>query len=60
MKVFVYSDEARSEGAGASRSFHDDDVISTLLAFWSMTPEKSDDILIQRSIPKAKKSFQYK
>lgn len=33
-KSFVWSDEARKSGAGAQRGFHDDRIISVLLAFW--------------------------
>lgn len=40
LKVFIYSDLARQQGAGAQRGFHDDDVISTMLAFWGLNPLK--------------------
>lgn len=33
-KTFVYSDEARKSGMGAQTGFHDDRLISLLLAFW--------------------------
>jgi len=37
-KTFVWSDSARQQGAGAQKGFHDDDVMSTLLAFWGLNP----------------------
>ena len=33
-KSFVWTDETKKQGAGATRGFHDDRVIATLLAFW--------------------------
>jgi len=36
LKTFVWSNSARQQGAGAQKGFHDDDVISTLLAFWGL------------------------
>ena len=59
MKKFVWSDEATHQGAGAARSFHDDDVMSTLLAYWEFNPKKIEDIKINRAKPTFKKSFQY-
>ncbi len=38
LKTFVWSDSAKEKGAGAQRGFHDDDVMSTLLAFWGLNP----------------------
>lgn len=38
-KTFIWSDQARQKGAGAQRGFHDDDVMSTLLAFWELSPQ---------------------
>ena len=37
-KSFVYTDEARQNGMGAEKGFHDDRVISLLLAFWEKGP----------------------
>lgn len=37
-KSFVYTDEAKRNGMGAERGFHDDRVISLLLAFWQKGP----------------------
>lgn len=33
-RSFVWSDEAKKQGAGAKQGFHDDRIIATLLAFW--------------------------
>lgn len=33
-RSFVWSDEAKKQGAGAKSGFHDDRIIATLLAFW--------------------------
>jgi hypothetical protein len=40
LKTFVWSDEARQQGAGAEGEAHDDDVISTMLAFWGLELKK--------------------
>ena len=37
-KSFVWTDEAKSAGAGAEKGFHDDRVIGTLLAFFEKGP----------------------
>jgi len=61
-KTFVWSDTVKMKGAGAERGFHDDDVISTMLAYWELKPvtiSKIDFIkkeMAKRSSPK-KKSF---
>ncbi len=60
MKVFVWSDEASRQGAGASRGFHDDDIISTMLAFWEFNPKRVEEVMAIKSMPSRKKSFQYK
>jgi hypothetical protein len=59
MKVFVWSDEAKQQGAGASRGFHDDDIISTMLAYWDFNPRKIEEIQVARAKPILKKKFQY-
>ena len=38
LKSFVWTDEAKKKGMGAKQGFHDDRVISTLLAFWRRGP----------------------
>ena len=40
MKSFMWSNEATMQGAGAARGFHDDDIMSTLLAYWDFDPDK--------------------
>lgn len=59
MKQFVWNDEAEQQGAGAARGFHDDDIMSTLLAYWEFNPKKVEDIRINRAKPVFKKTFQY-
>jgi len=61
-KTFVWSDSAREKGAGAQRGFHDDDVMSTMLAYWGLSPDtlkKTRRIEAKRSQVKIKR-FQYK
>lgn len=58
-KVFLWNDEASQQGAGAARGFHDDDVISTLLAFWDWTPQKTEEFFASKTKPVVKKRFQY-
>jgi hypothetical protein len=60
MKKFIWSDEATHQGAGAARSFHDDDVMSTLLAFWEFHPKKIEDKQINMAKPVYKKTFSYR
>ena len=59
MKVFVWSDEASQSGAGASRGFHDDDIISTMLAFWEFHPKKVEEIRAVETRPRIIRRFQY-
>lgn len=59
LKTFQWTDEASQQGAGAARGFHDDDVISTLLAYWDWTPKKSQEMFIAKSKPVSVKKFQY-
>ncbi len=59
MKSFMWSNEATQEGAGAARGFHDDDIISTLLAYWEFNPKKIEEVQIAQSKPKVKRKFQY-
>lgn len=59
LKTFIWTDEAKNKGAGAQRGFHDDDIMSTLLAFWDITPTKLEYIQSKRSKPIVKNKFQY-
>ena len=38
MKVFIYSNEAQKKGAGAQNGYHDDQLMSTMLAYWNIQP----------------------
>lgn len=38
MVKFIYSDQAQMLGAGAQNGFHDDQIMSTMLAFWNVAP----------------------
>lgn len=44
-KTFVYTDESRKHGMGAQTGFHDDRLISLLLAFWEKKPAKESIVL---------------
>lgn len=62
MKSFMWSDDAKMQGAGAAKGFHDDDVMSTLLAYWDFHPEAVEEDEIRRFNPppsKSKRKFQY-
>jgi hypothetical protein len=59
MKSFMWSNEATHQGAGAAKGFHDDDVMSTLLAFWEFNPQKIEEIRVAQTRPIIKKVFQY-
>lgn len=59
MKAFMWSNQAEQTGAGAARGFHDDDIISTMLAFWEYDPVKIEEIMVARSTPIKRKTFQY-
>ncbi len=58
--TFVWSDEARQQGAGAQRGFHDDRVMSILLAFWELTPRKAELMILNKNKEPRKRRFQYK
>lgn len=59
MKTFLWNDDANQKGAGAARGFHDDDVMSTMMAYWEFHPKKMDEIRAAKSIDHSKKVFQY-
>lgn len=54
MKTFVWTDEARQKGAGAEKGFHDDDVISTLLAFWGLIADIKQPTALDRQFMKSR------
>lgn len=59
MKSFMWSNEATQQGAGAARGFHDDDVMSTMLAYWEFNPERTQEIQAARATPPPVRRFQY-
>lgn len=59
MKSFMWSNEASQVGAGAARGFHDDDVMSTLLAFWDFDPKKIEQREVARTRPATTRRPQY-
>jgi len=61
MKSFMWSNLATQSGAGAARGFHDDDVMSTMLACWDFNPDKVEEHIIQRQevATTSRKRFQY-
>lgn len=59
MKTFLWSNDATSQGAGASRGFHDDDIMSTMLAYWDWNPQKTENILFAQTKTPIKRRFQY-
>jgi len=59
MKSFMWSNEATKQGAGAARGFHDDDVMSTLLAYWDFSPERVERVEAAKAAPVYRKRFQY-
>lgn len=59
MKVFIWSNEATQQGAGASRGFHDDNVMSTLLAYWDFSPQRVEEIHVAQTRVSPPRRFQY-
>ncbi len=37
-RAFIWSDEAKKQGAGAPAPYHDDRVMATMLAYWNLRP----------------------
>ena len=59
MKSFTWNNEASMQGASASRGFHDDDIMSTLLAFWDLSPRRVEMMKVAKAHVPTKKKFQY-
>ena len=59
LKTFVWQQEIKHSGAGAQRGFHDDDVMSTLLAYWEFSQKKVQYLTFNKTQPKIIKRFQY-
>ena len=59
MKSFLWSNAASQQGAGAAKGFHDDDIMSTMLAFWDFTPAKGVEIQAAKYRPPIRRRPQY-
>lgn len=59
MKSFMWSNDATQQGAGAAKGFHDDDIMSTMLAFWEFSPTEVERVQANRAMPVGRKRFQY-
>ena len=59
MKTFLWSNDATMQGAGAAKGFHDDDIISTMLGFWEIQPQKIIEVQAARAMLIIRKQFQY-
>lgn len=64
MKVFIWANEARKKGAGAQDGFHDDRLMSLMLAYWNVSAgtkreKELMDRLNEKSLNK-KIVYQYK
>ena len=59
MNTFLWNDDATQKGAGAARGFHDDDIMSTMLAFFEWTPKKTEELFAVEVAPKMVRKFQY-
>jgi hypothetical protein len=64
MKTFIFTDEASQKGAGAQDGYHDDQLMSTLLAYWNVkAPTVRESSLLDRLKTQNKKrvvKYQYK
>jgi hypothetical protein len=58
--TFVWADEARLQGAGAQRGFHDDRVMATLLAFWEMSARRTEILQVKEHREPRKRVFGYR
>lgn len=59
LKTFLWNNDATQQGAGAAKGFHDDDIMSTMLAFWELNPKKQEEIRVAQARPIVKRVFQY-
>lgn len=52
LNKFIYTDSASEKGAGAQKGYHDDRVMSTLLAYWKVPPvyqdSKKSEVLVKQ------------
>ena len=59
LMTFIWTDVARQKGAGAQRNYHDDDVMSTLLAYWGLSPSIIAMREARKKVKPNKRTFQY-
>lgn len=61
LTTFMWSDEAKKQGAGAPHPFHDDRVMGTMLAYWGLKPVtfKERNILENRQKTPTTIKYQY-
>lgn len=59
MKSFMWSDEATHQGAGAARGFHDDNIMSTMLAYWEFSPTTVEYLNVAKTKPTFRRRPQY-
>ena len=57
--TFIWTDVARHKGAAAQRNYHDDDVMSTLLAYWGLSPSIIAAREARKKVVPTRKTFQY-
>lgn len=60
-RAFIWSDEAKKQGAGAPPPYHDDRVMATMLAFWGLKAvnQKKKNILENRQKRPQRITYQY-
>lgn len=61
IRAFIWSDEAKKQGAGAPPPYHDDLVMAMMLAYWGLKPIsfKERNILENRQKTVSKVQYQY-
>lgn len=59
MTTFVWSDEAKKQGAGAPHPFHDDFIMATMLAYWNLKPTSLKERTILENRQKKRSTVQY-
>jgi hypothetical protein len=56
MKVFIYSDEANQKGAGAQRGYHDDRIMSLMMAYLNIKPKTQEEKRLNQLLREKEKS----
>lgn len=59
MKSFMWTNQASMQGAAAAPGFHDDDIMSTLLAYWEFNPDRVEAVQVAKTAPVVRRRFQY-